>query len=774
MLLLWINLNLSTKAKLRQHYQSKKNQCSPPPEISSQKEGQKKANIPRPRSLSPAPIVHTWGRDRRMEKPKAIPPTPEPELAPPSGQNQGDKYIDRHARKSGEHLRTWGARLRQRCTVTGEECNLPLTIKDCQRLHHELLQADDESFENVHASTPSTKPEQHPTQQNGHQCQAEDPEAGPGPATQANRKKERKIVVPITAVVDIHFEECPVVPHPEENPAYAFNVPVFGHEYAEAPYIPQLISAFRAKIKEVLQTELHRKDQIKSAIVVKCLYLLTKKDKEEREDSEDFANKVYKVKYHRGTGGSHKPTPKKLANTKSTINPDNQGLIDPETNRPSEKCLQGALGCYFAHQDKPDTDHLERIFQAKNLKPYLEKVKLDGIPMPTPICSRIFDKIEEMNPDISISVWEWKEETATLKPVIASKNFKRQHKIQLLAFTDITKSEDDKYGQKNHFLWIKNSSRLIYGDSAHKEKKIHENAPQRVTMPVKGVNDFEEFKNYGQMINAPCVIIADFEADNKKCDEAYGGSMRKLAEQKANSFCYLVHWIDTEDVWSPFLYRGENATQEFVRRIDQELVKINEVLAIKHERIETEEDKKRYADDISCWICKSKFDIDTDEIEHLEAKITYLKEKLKSFKKVTAEYNGIQTIIEKATKAIASEKAKANKVWNHCHITANAQHIRVIAETFERYKSMKVGQLKYIDSMQFMNSSLASLTKNLGNNHPITSQYFKKLCYTEEQLALVYYKGVNPYDYIDSHDRFKETELPPIHEFHSTLKGKIS
>ena len=25
------------------------------------------------------------------------------------------------------------------------------------------------------------------------------------------------------------------------------------------------------------------------------------------------------------------------------------------------------------------------------------------------------------------------------------------------------------------------------------------------------------------MINAPCVIIADFEADNKKCDEKYGG-----------------------------------------------------------------------------------------------------------------------------------------------------------------------------------------------------------------------------------------------------------
>ncbi|CAI2201775.1 4794_t:CDS:1, partial [Funneliformis geosporum] len=43
-----------------------------------------------------------------------------------------------------------------------------------------------------------------------------------------------------------------------------------------------------------------------------------------------------------------------------------------------------------------------------------------------------------------------------------------------------------------------------------------------------------------------------------------------------------------------------------------------------------------------------------------------------------------------------------------------------------------------------------------------------------EQLALVYRKGVYPYDYIDSHDRFQETELPPIHEFYTTLKGKIS
>ena len=71
-----------------------------------------------------------------------------------------------------------------------------------------------------------------------------------------------------------------------------------------------------------------------------------------------------------------------------------------------------------------------------------------------------------------------------------------------------------------------------------------------------------------------------------------------------------------------------------------------------------------------------------------------------------------------------------------------------------------------------MNASLANLTKNLGDNHPITSQHFKD--FSPEQISLVCRKGVYPYDYIDSHDRFLETELPLFHEFHTKLHGKIS
>ena len=82
---------------------------------------------------------------------------------------------------------------------------------------------------------------------------------------------------------------------------------------------------------------------------------------------------------------------------------------------------------------------------------------------------------------------------------------------------------------------------------------------------------------------------------------------------------------------------------------------------------------------------------------------------------------------------------------------------------------MKMCQLKYIDSMQFMNNSLANLTKNLGDDHPITSQHFALASstknFTSGQIFLATRKGIYPYDYIDSQDRFLETELPPIHEF---------
>src|ERR1043165_1205805 len=156
--------------KLREHL-NRKFKCKPIPIQTPvpQVKNQGGIPIPRPQSPPPVPVIHTRGKDRRGEKPEPIPKIQapisqeyDPEAGPgpstqayrkdqagPSKDTQG-KYIDRYARKPREHLKTWGARLRRRWVeVTGEEHDLPITLKDCQRLHHDLLQADDEAFEEI-------------------------------------------------------------------------------------------------------------------------------------------------------------------------------------------------------------------------------------------------------------------------------------------------------------------------------------------------------------------------------------------------------------------------------------------------------------------------------------------------------------------------------------------------------------------------------------------------------------------------------------------------
>ena len=64
--------------------------------------------------------------------------------------------------------------------------------------------------------------------------------------------------------------------------------------------------------------------------------------------------------------------------------------------------------------------------------------------------------------------------------------------------------------------------------------------------------------------------------------------------------------------------------------------------------------------------------------------------------------------------------------------------------------------LVFIGSMQFMNSSLASLVKDLsGNDFKYLSEEF-----SGEFLKLVKQKGVYLYEYMESFKRFFENKLP--------------
>ena len=78
--------------------------------------------------------------------------------------------------------------------------------------------------------------------------------------------------------------------------------------------------------------------------------------------------------------------------------------------------------------------------------------------------------------------------------------------------------------------------------------------------------------------------------------------------------------------------------------------------------------------------------------------------------------------------------------------------------------------LVFIDSMQFMNSSLDKLVKNL------LHEDFKYLVeeFGPKNLELLKQKGAYPYKYMNSFERFNEEKLPARKYFYSSTKdGKI-
>ena len=82
--------------------------------------------------------------------------------------------------------------------------------------------------------------------------------------------------------------------------------------------------------------------------------------------------------------------------------------------------------------------------------------------------------------------------------------------------------------------------------------------------------------------------------------------------------------------------------------------------------------------------------------------------------------------------------------------------IKVIPNGLEKYMAFFLNKnLVFIDSMQFMNSSLDKLVKNLSDKD------FKYLIeeFGSKNLELLKQKGVYPYEYMDSFKRFNEEKL---------------
>lgn len=100
--------------------------------------------------------------------------------------------------------------------------------------------------------------------------------------------------------------------------------------------------------------------------------------------------------------------------------------------------------------------------------------------------------------------------------------------------------------------------------------------------------------------------------------------------------------------------------------------------------------------------------------------------------------------------------------------------LSVIPNSYEKFMSFKIGSLKFIDSFQFMSSSLEKLVENLYDNNnddkyinfPCMKQYFYN------HMDLLCRKGFYPYEFIDNNNKLNYNGLPPKENFYDKLKQK--
>ena len=296
----------------------------------------------------------------------------------------------------------------------------------------------------------------------------------------------------------------------------------------------------------------------------------------------------------------------------------------------------------------------------------------------------------------------------------------------------------------------------------HKEICLSINGKESVKLE-EGIIKFE---NYFKQIPVPLKIYADFECNFKKVKCNAGSYTEKHQDHTPCSFAYKIVCTDDKFTKTTIIYRGENAAYEFIKAILEEY-KYCKKMINKHlnkNLIMTEEEEGLFRKSNNFWICRKLISNDED--------------KVRNHCYVTGKFRGAAhrncSVNFQLTKKVPVIFHNLRGYDSHLifnELDKFDVKIKVISNGLEKYMAFFLNKnLVFIDSMQFINSSIDKLAKNLSDKD------FKYL--TEEfgskNLELLKQKGTYPYKYMDSFERFNEEKLPDKKYFYSSIKdGKI-
>ena len=476
-------------------------------------------------------------------------------------------------------------------------------------------------------------------------------------------------------------------------------------------------------------------------------------------------------------GSSYIKLPEKLQNSML-------GLINPK-NLDDNECFR------WCHVRKlnPEKKNPQRI---KNTdKEFVKKLDYSGISFP--VSYKDYHKIEKQN-QININVFGYQ---GFVYPIYTSKE-KYDNNLEVLYIEE---------GEKSHYVLITDFDRLMNNYNKHKEKKNfckyclhcfrrkeilvnhgHDcfalNGTQKIELPAPGSKVF--FKNYNRIQPAPFVIYADFEALTKKIDTCIPNNDKSYTnpyqEHKTCGYGYKLVCHQDQKYSKPVsIYRGKNVVKNFIESIYREVSNCKRVIKKHFNKplIMTSENELDFQNSTHCYICEKEYSDEDNFIMNKGKKIEIKNHPVRDHCHITGKYRGsahnccnLQLRLDPDNLKILVIFHNLKGYDSHFIIKTLGKNfnINVIAQNFEKYISFTIDSLKFLDSFQFMSSSLDKLSNNLTKNKFIyTDLEFKGL--SPYQLELLKKKGVYPYSYMDSFDRFEETELPSIDKFYNDLNN---
>ena len=140
-------------------------------------------------------------------------------------------------------------------------------------------------------------------------------------------------------------------------------------------------------------------------------------------------------------------------------------------------------------------------------------------------------------------------------------------------------------GEKSHYCWIKNFSRLCHDKNNHDHKlhycmrclssfnttetlENHERQCKEAVVTKMPEDPILKFKNYGKSLKCPYVIYADTEAIVQKIESSSCGNTLKETQHVPCSIGFIVVRSDGLKTHEWF-YRGEDCIEQFYQQLSK-------------------------------------------------------------------------------------------------------------------------------------------------------------------------------------------------------------